>query len=948
MFSKNIERWAAVCPGIEDKLAKELSSRDKRSLFLCLADPGVPNIKYVIDGKESYIHSQKDPVAEAKEWFEKLNLDDIEVVYVYGIGLGYCYEAAREWLRANKNHFIVFLEEDPEVVDCFLKTNRCTDFFNDGQAFLYFLENEDAQPVVFNELVLCFLDKKYVLTALESWIKKYPKEYQLLSSKLSFFFSMNRQWLVELQAHGGAFFRNCFLNYLDLPRSYLGNGLFGKFKGVPAIICGAGPSLDKNIDLLKNLTERALIFAGGTALNALNAKNIMPHFGVGIDPNPPQFTRLIMNEAYELPFFYRVRMLSEALKVVHGDKLYVRGSGGYVVTKWLEDHLKIDSASFQDNAEVIEGFNVLNFSVSLAHALGCDPIICVGIDLAYGVDGTSYAERILSHPIHNRKDDFKTRNFQEQIVTKNNIYGQPVNTLWKWLAESSWYTQCLERFRGTKFINATEGGIGFLSIDNMALKDVASTYLTKQRDLTTLIDGEIQNSHLPDGVTEPKVRSVLKILQESLERCNVKLQAIVGLYGKEALRAEEEPSYEKEIEKSLEKLRQEDAYGAILEVFDSAHKASSILPLKQLKLAQEKIEEKEWRLRHSVLKGDYYRLFSLTAQANAWLIQQILNAIPQRQSEDFFTANIVADSIEEMTDSLESESTFYEDGKLKSRQCYKANLLHGPSIFYSKKGTLIVKGMFIDGKREGVTNTYYANGQIHSRQLFEKGVRAGEQNYLYPNGSIKSVIPYRNGKLDGRVLLNHPNGKPFRLLGFVMGERDGLEQMWDEEGVLRIECNYCLGTPVGVTRSWHSNGLIAKEIIYDDKGISLEEKRWDSNGDLIIDEGEFDGDYFDNVNFHSRKLTESLDENVKNIANVNLNEQLQVLKEEMERLKMLEAVMTSQLAADNAAVKEDLWKNPQTQELIEGHLKDLQKQMDVGMKSMQEAMAIIMKNKPKF
>ena len=63
---------------------------------------------------------------------------------------------------------------------------------------------------------------------------------------------------------------------------------------------------------------------------------------------------------------------------------------------------------------------------------------------------------------------------------------------------------------------------------------------------------------------------------------------------------------------------------------------------------------------------------------------------------------------------------------------------------------------------------------------------------------------------------------------------------------------------------------------------------------------------------------------------------------------MLEAVMTSQLAADNAAVKEDLWKNPQTQELIEGHLKDLQKQMDVGMKSMQEAMAIIMKNKPKF
>ena len=84
----------------------------------------------------------------------------------------------------------------------------------------------------------------------------------------------------------GVFFESFYRNIFHLPESYSCNGLAGQFANVPAIICGDRPSLHKNIELLKTLTDRALIFAGNFLLNILNEYGIIPHFGAGVDPNP--------------------------------------------------------------------------------------------------------------------------------------------------------------------------------------------------------------------------------------------------------------------------------------------------------------------------------------------------------------------------------------------------------------------------------------------------------------------------------------------------------------------------------------------------------------------------------------------------------------------------------------------------------------------------------------
>ncbi|MDF2550698.1 MAG: hypothetical protein K0S07_1765, partial [Chlamydiales bacterium] len=273
---------------------------------------------------------------------------------------------------------------------------------------------------------------------------------------------------------------------------------------------GAGPSLNKNLEVLKTLSNRALIFAGGSSMNALTNHSFLPHFGAGIDPNPPQYQRLISNAAYEVPYFYRNRMFHEAFRLIHGPRLYVTGCGGYYISDWFEEKLKI-KGDFID-----EGHNVVNFSMEIAQAMGCNPIILVGLDLAY-TDLKSYASGVVVDRELTEDSILKTKDMDSSAFLRNDIFGKPVYTLWKWVAESEWITTFSERYPKRKLINATEGGIGFQSVENLSLQEVKERYLKREYDLRSLVHVEIENSAL-NKVTDKKVLKLMQQLFESLTK----------------------------------------------------------------------------------------------------------------------------------------------------------------------------------------------------------------------------------------------------------------------------------------------------------------------------------------------------------------------------------------------------------------------------------------------
>ena len=334
------------------------------------------NLRRVNNNEMFTFHSSEGALKEAESWFESLPLKKISLVCLYGVGLGYYYELALlAWLKQNRKKRLVIFEDDLEVVYKFFETEKAERLLKDPQVQLIYF-HDLKKDEVFEGFYWNFAMKRMTVSALKCYHDQKETTYKELCHKIAYDAAMKNALVDEYLRFGLSFYVNFYQNMLCLAESHLGTQFFGKFSKVPAIICGAGPSLAKNLPLLGTLLDRALIFAGGSALNVLNAANIQPHFGAGIDPNAMQYERLNSNQSYELPFFYRNRMFHKAFKMIHGPRLYITGSGGYDTAEYFEKKFKIEE-EFLD-----EGHNVVNFCVEIANAMGCDPIIFVGMDLA--------------------------------------------------------------------------------------------------------------------------------------------------------------------------------------------------------------------------------------------------------------------------------------------------------------------------------------------------------------------------------------------------------------------------------------------------------------------------------------------------------------------------------------------------------------------------------------
>ncbi len=382
-FDRNLELFAHVDPFYAQRVALV----EPEKLFFCYTNDEL-NLQTKKDDHVEYFYSPEGAEQESKAHYETKNLTESAVVYQFGLGLGYDYLTLKKWLKEAEVRHLVFMEDDLEVVYYWLHTPLATEMLKDPQVTILCFQNYDEDRRRFYKLHCRFVAGNPIFTTLGYYARTrqddcYLLAYNILSDK-----STLRYWTSETLRGGGVFFESFYRNIFHLPESYSCNGLAGQFANVPAIICGAGPSLHKNIELLKTLTDRALIFAGGSSLNILNEYGIIPHFGAGVDPNPEQTHRLMSNHSFALPFIYSPRMKADALNYVHGDLLFAADASGYGILQLLDKQMGIVPRN------VNAGHNVVNFCTSLAGMMGCNPLIFVGMDMAY-TESEAYAK---GHP----------------------------------------------------------------------------------------------------------------------------------------------------------------------------------------------------------------------------------------------------------------------------------------------------------------------------------------------------------------------------------------------------------------------------------------------------------------------------------------------------------------------------------------------------------------------
>jgi antitoxin component YwqK of YwqJK toxin-antitoxin module len=972
-FQNNIKRWSLFHPAQAALLPNLKCQRIEYHKNI----NGDLNLKTTEKGSIQFFHSEEDPREEAKQQFNELNLKDIKVIYVFGLGLGYFYEAAKEWLHSHPERFLVFLESDLEVIHLFLQTERSINVLFDQQVWLTFADEEGRE---IDSIATNFLLQRYHFIALGLYAKIRRPESWSLKAKLEFYSNLRAGSLSEFSDHGRRFYFNYFRNIFEFPRAFLGNAFFGKFKNIPAIICGAGPSLAKNLPLLKNLKENALIFAGGTAMNALNTEGILPHFGVGIDPNQAQFTRLIMNQAYEIPYFYRNRMNHNALKTIHGPHLYITGSSGYQISRFFEEKLGIDRETF-----LSEGFNVINFSLSIAHAMGCNPIIFIGLDLAY-TDSLSYCPGIINHPLHDRREYFGTKTNEEELINKADFQGNPTLTLWKWISESAWFANFAKTTPRTSFYNATEGGLGFAGVANVAFADLIKNKLNKQFDLSGKIHQEIQHSQLPQRVTDSKLVEWSKELLESLKASREIFKEIIREYGENIKNCHQEIS--ETALHHIEKLRQEIAYKYLLCDFNESYDLIFKRKFQRLKYDKELLTEIDYILQFLVLEYGRYKFLLETATANIDILESILKEdgevfvktlMPSKQTENTpfhvqapqecysfsnqtftmidpeFNLNHCENFTPEKR--LEVYREYFPDSTLKLEQYFLDGILHGPSTYYSNQGNILSQNWFFKGLQQGKAWRYYPDGTLASKQGFHDGQWEGTQEYFYSGGSIKSFLTYSKGLLNGVVRLFYPDGKLKREVNFINGKRQGYDRLWDEIGLMVMEAQFEMDTPVGAARQWFSNGNISKEVVYDKETKEFKAREWNENGSMRVLFKGFQGDYFDRVSLQTQKLNKTLETLVYQLQAVipainqlspanktietdeeRFSKDLNSIKNELKHLDEISNKLLYETGLDTKNQRESIWKTPARKKEVEDQIQNLSGSMNKEMNQLQKTL----------
>ncbi len=506
------EENVAIFQELDPQGAEELLAVDVSQFELSESRSGELNLCDSSGDRKRYLHSNYCPVKEAEQWLQEIDLESIKVLYVFGVGLGYAYDVLKAWLKEDAERYVVFIEDDLRVLKRFFESERGHKMMLDEQVTLIrtYIDREYLE-VVLQDLALCYVGLPFEAVALPFY-KRHREEVftefhrQLMHATAYVFFAGQ-----EFMEYGVAFFRNFYSNMLRLAETTGAKSMFGAFKDVPAIICGAGPSLDPQIDFLKELDDKALIFAGGSAINALTKKGMMPHFGASIDPNPTQAERMREHQGYELPIFFKGRTHRKAFEALHGPKVYLCGNNMYPVTDWIEEKLGIEEPT------LTEGYNVLHLLIDMATKFGCNPIVFVGMDLAF-TDMKSYSGDVVGDATVSKEAITKGTDLNNNAFVREDINKKPVYTLWKWVAESQYTSHYAARHEQTLYLNATEGGLGFEGIQNVSLKEAAKEHFTLPYDLRNWVHQELQESRF-EKATKERVEACFQELDDSLESC---------------------------------------------------------------------------------------------------------------------------------------------------------------------------------------------------------------------------------------------------------------------------------------------------------------------------------------------------------------------------------------------------------------------------------------------
>jgi hypothetical protein len=259
-------------------------------------------------------------------------------------------------------------------------------------------------------------------------------------------------------ALAGPYLLNTVANLGVIAREGDVEALADAFAGVPAIVCAAGPSLDRVVADVARLADRALVIAVDTALRPLLAHGVAPHFAVAVDPSERNARHLAGLTGVGDTWLVGESAVHPTAFPAFAGRTFVFRVGDNHPWPWLAAH-------GVHRGTLAAWGSVLVSALDLAISTGARPIAIVGADLAYTgrqpyCRGTAFEEDWAREVrMGERLTDVWARVIDRAgAQEKPDVHGRPVPTLPHLVA---FRDRLLDQVAecGLRIVNATDGGI---------------------------------------------------------------------------------------------------------------------------------------------------------------------------------------------------------------------------------------------------------------------------------------------------------------------------------------------------------------------------------------------------------------------------------------------------------------------------------------------------------
>lgn len=460
-------------PGVWQVIEELEKSPATGGLFsVTTAKNGQPTLSLEREGKTYYLHSAYNPEEEAGRLAARMReqadeADRYKHLFFYGAGLGYQIEA---FTRAFPGLPFTVYEPYPEVFRHYLATKPLSNLPLQALEGLH-VGRDPASTARFLADYAARLQGETLFIALPAYERLFPEEFKEFAAVFRQILAGSRTALRTDYAYEKKWTLNSLVNFQQLLKTpnILDPAVKECFRGKPALIVAAGPSVHEEIENIRYIKENGLayIFSVGSGINPLLNAGIHPDAACTYDPNKNIFVfkKVIEEEITTIPLIFGSSVGPDIFPDYPGPMLHMIMDQDTVARFFLR------FANGEEPGIIQDAPTIAIVTLQLLAKLGAEPVIFVGQNLAYK-DGLVYAEGI---PYYNPKLTEKKR---EAAILVEDVYGGQVYT-----SEGLKMMRLnMEYFIGLypdrEFINTTKGGAKIKGAPFQPLEQVIRERLT--------------------------------------------------------------------------------------------------------------------------------------------------------------------------------------------------------------------------------------------------------------------------------------------------------------------------------------------------------------------------------------------------------------------------------------------------------------------------------------